>query len=204
MLPIYADMQQYLVFNFQPAVICEDFFLYHWQVLSTALEAINKMTGIIMFLGISARAQTPLAAQELQGFFSVLKYFTTVPYNHTKALIRKMSLLCTLRMPDTLSTSSTPSLPLLSHCPHVQVSKNAVQGQKRKPSQAPACSLSTCLETSPQQVKKPTKNQNITEQTNMKYPNSFACISIGELKLTPCIDYLGVSTGKYTFKNSKF
>lgn len=107
-------MQQYLVFNFQPAVICEDFFLYHWQVLSTALEAVNRMTGIIMFLGISARAQTPLAAQELQGFFSVLKYFTTVPHNHTKALIRKMSLLCTLRMPDTLSTSSTPSLPLLS------------------------------------------------------------------------------------------
>lgn len=112
------------------------------------------MTGIIMFLGISARAQTPLAAQELQGFFSVLKYFTTVPYNHTKALIRKMSVLCTLQILDTLSTSSTPSLPLLSHCPHVQVSKNAVQGQKRKPSQAPACSLSTCLETSPQQVKK--------------------------------------------------
>lgn len=154
-----------------------------------------------MFLGISARARTPLAAQKLQGFFSVLKYFTTVPYNHTKALIRKMSVLCTLQILDTLSTSSTPSLPLLSHCPHVQVSKNAVQGQKRKPSQAPACSLSTCLETSPQQVKKTHKK---TEQTNMKYPNSFACISIGELKLTPCIDYLGVSTGKYTFKNSKF
>ena len=51
--PYICNNTWYLIFRLCihiTAVMHEYSFLYHWQALSTALDAINKTTGIIMFL----------------------------------------------------------------------------------------------------------------------------------------------------------
>lgn len=138
-------------------------------------------------------------------FLSLKVFHHVVLHNHTKALVRKMAVFCTLQILAAMSTPSAPSLSQLSHCPHVQVPINTVQDRKGKASHSGSCTFPFhLLGNITLAGKKPTTKQNIRELTNTKHPNSFACVSIGELKLTACIDSSGICTGKHSFKNSKF
>lgn len=72
-------------------------------------------------------------------FLSLKVFHYVVLHNHTKALVRKMAVFCTLQILAAMSTPSAPSLSQLSHCPQVQVSINTVQDHKGKASHSGSC-----------------------------------------------------------------
>lgn len=180
--------------NSQHAVKSEDFFLHHWQVLSAALETISKMTTAIVFLEIknfSLGPNTPGCTGGPVSFLS-LKVFRHSASQSYKSSHQENGCVVYLAKPSQpFNSMDTKSAPTVTLPTYASVHKCSARSQRKAQSSR---LLSTCLETSLQQVEKATTKQNITEQTNIEYPNSFVCISIGELKLTPCIDYLGVST----------